>query len=156
MKLFLFQWFICPASFGFGASKVCDLLTGRQNTWARTGYAIAFSLFLLSGCANPTLPAEPRLAVVHSSPPPSTTESYCAWYGEVGGDVFYIGEAAFWSAMHAANDEPTADLYEPGPQPIGRFDLGLHAECACYHDCGQAENLDQWIYDWCSHNAKDF
>ena len=95
----------------------------RQNTWGRTGYAIAFSLFYLSGCASPTAPAEPRLAVVHSGPPPSATESYCAWYAEVGGDVFYFGEAAFWSAMHAAGGEPTADLYSSGPQPIGRFDL---------------------------------
>ena len=56
--------------------------------------------------------------------PPSSTERYCAWYGAEGvEDVLYFGQAAFWSAKAKAGGDPTADLQQPGPQLIGRFDL---------------------------------
>jgi hypothetical protein len=37
--------------------------------------------------------------------------------------VLYFGVSAFWSALRAAGGDPLADLREPGPRWIGRFDL---------------------------------
>lgn len=76
--------------------------------------------FAVAGCAVPT-PVE-----LYEGPPPSTTERYCSWYGEARDGVLYFGQAPFWSAARSGAsgaDEPEADLREPGPQWIGRFDL---------------------------------
>jgi hypothetical protein len=54
---------------------------------------------------------------------PSSTERYCAWYGDRSEDVLYFGESPFWNAARAAGGDPTADMREPGPQLIGRFEL---------------------------------
>jgi len=61
--------------------------------------------------------------VVRKAPPPSDRERYCAWYGDARDGVLYFGEAAFWSSLHSASGDATADLREPGPQQVGRFDL---------------------------------
>jgi len=53
---------------------------------------------------------------------PSDRERYCAWYGDSRQGVLYFGEAAFWSSLRKGGDA-TADLREPGPQAVGRFDL---------------------------------
>lgn len=60
---------------------------------------------------------------VETADPPSETEKYCAWYGDDRDAVLYFGQAAFWSAYYAHGEDPTADMLEPGPQLIGRFDL---------------------------------
>jgi hypothetical protein len=59
----------------------------------------------------------------HTAPAPSDRERYCAWYGEAGGSVLYFGQAAFWSSYRAHGNDPTADMLQPGPSAIGRFDL---------------------------------
>jgi hypothetical protein len=56
--------------------------------------------------------------------PASTEERYCAWYGDAQGGILYFGQAAFWSAYHRSGGDPEADLEIPGPQRVGRFDLG--------------------------------
>jgi hypothetical protein len=76
----------------------------------------------LAGCRAPA-PTGGGGVRVHTAPPPSADERYCAWYGARRGDVLYFGEAPFWSAMRAAGDRPDADLDRAGPQPVGRFDL---------------------------------
>lgn len=62
-------------------------------------------------------------ASVFTAPPPSDRERYCAWLGDVGEGVLYFGESAFWSAAWLPENDALADLLEPGPRPIGRFDL---------------------------------
>jgi hypothetical protein len=62
--------------------------------------------------------------VVATAQPPSSEEHYCAWYGDARDGVLYFGQSAFWSAMRAADGNPRADLEHPGPQLVGRFDLG--------------------------------
>ena len=78
------------------------------------------AIIVLSCSATPPRPAAP---VVARAEPPSTEERYCAWYGDVLGDVLYFGQAAFWSAYRASGEDPRADLAVAGPQLIGRFDL---------------------------------
>jgi hypothetical protein len=65
----------------------------------------------------------PAPAAVHTADEPSPDERYCAWYGDARGGVLYFGQSAFWSAMRANDDRPTADLDHAGPALIGRFDL---------------------------------
>lgn len=79
---------------------------------------------MAAGCSSPT-PGGARDGGLRiaTAPPPSAEERYCAWYGAADGDVLYFGEAAFWSAMRAADGDPTADLRTAGPQLVGRFDL---------------------------------
>jgi hypothetical protein len=61
---------------------------------------------------------------VHAAQAPDGPgERSCAWFGDVRGPVLYFGIAAFWSAARAAGGDPLADLAEPGPRWIGRFDL---------------------------------
>ena len=69
-------------------------------------------------------PAAPTGTRVHAAPAPDRgAERSCAWFGDVRGPVLYFGVSAFWSALRAAGDDPLADLREPGPRWIGRFDL---------------------------------
>ncbi len=60
---------------------------------------------------------------VHRAPDPSEKERYCAWFGAEADGILYFGQAGFWSALRAGGRDPRADLEEPGPQRIGRFDL---------------------------------
>jgi hypothetical protein len=61
---------------------------------------------------------------VYVEPAPANgAEVSCAWFGDVRGPVLYFGVSAFWSALRAAGGDPVADLAEPGPRWIGRFDL---------------------------------
>jgi hypothetical protein len=90
--------------------------------------AALVSIVAVLGCAGQereakTFPHATGVAV-HVARAPSSTERYCAWYGTEGADgVLYFGEAAFWSAKAKAGGDATADLQQPGPQLIGRFDL---------------------------------
>jgi hypothetical protein len=61
--------------------------------------------------------------VIRSAPAPSERERYCAWYGNARGGVLYFGESPFWSDLRSAPGDAAADLREPGPQVVGRFDL---------------------------------
>lgn len=78
------------------------------------------ALVLLIGCTGAEAP---RGVSVVTAPAPSGSERYCAWYADREGDLLYVGEAPFWSAMRASGGDPTADLATAGPRPIGRFDL---------------------------------
>jgi hypothetical protein len=59
----------------------------------------------------------------HRAAPPSSVETYCAWYAEPDGGVLYFGQSAFWSAFRRMGGQPQADLSVAGPRWIGRFDL---------------------------------
>lgn len=80
------------------------------------------SLAALIGFACATLHDGVGVRIV-TAPAPSSSESYCAWYGDRRGDVLYFGESPFWNVMRAAGGDPMADSHVPGPQAIGRFDL---------------------------------
>jgi len=73
-----------------------------------------------AGCA--ALPPAPAGAV-HTAPPPSAAERYCAWYADARDGVLYAGAAPFWWALRAEGGDPRADLARPGPQLVTRFDL---------------------------------
>ncbi len=96
----------------------------RVSPAARVGAWATGAGALLAGAlaCSATSPAQ-RPYTVAQGEPPSGAERYCAWYGDVRGDVLYFGAAAFWSAFHAHGADPRGDLVAPGPQPIGRFDL---------------------------------
>jgi len=87
---------------------------GIAATWTTLATLLGFA------CATPRDGDSARIA---TEPPPSSTERYCAWYGDRRDDVLYFGESPFWNAMRAARGDPMADSYELGPQVIGRFDL---------------------------------
>jgi hypothetical protein len=73
------------------------------------------------GCRLAPPSPSPR---VHVAPAPDHgSERSCAWFGDERDGVLYFGVSAFWSALRAAGGDPTADLREPGPRWIGRFDL---------------------------------
>ncbi len=78
---------------------------------------------LLLGCV--ALLPRPAGFEIHSAPPPSEVERYCAWFGDARGDTLYFGESAFWSAARRGGppDDPRGDLAEAGPVLVGRFDL---------------------------------
>lgn len=64
------------------------------------------------------------LARVHVAPAPdSGGETSCAWFADAHGSVLYFGVSAFWSALRSSGGDPKADLIQPGPRWIGRFDL---------------------------------
>ena len=96
---------------------------------------------LLWACAALGPPA--TLEDVHSAPPPSASERYCAWFGDARGDRLYFGEAAFWSASRAEGD-PTADLERPGPVLIGRFDLASERMLAPLDVGGPGARAGAW------------
>jgi hypothetical protein len=106
------------------ATRVGDAISGGSRGWLWLALVT-----LVLGCAAER--SEPAVAFRHATGvsvrvarPPSSAERYCAWYGAQGsGDVLYFGEAAFWSAKAKAGGDPSGDLQQPGPQPIGRFDL---------------------------------
>lgn len=75
------------------------------------------------GCASQPLGSGDGGLRVVTATAPSEAERYCAWFGARDGDRLYFGQAAFWSSMRAADGDPTADLREPGPLRVGRFDL---------------------------------
>jgi len=109
-----------------GASRVGDANSG--GILNRRGVAVLAALAAF-GCAGErpepasTFPRAQGVSI-QTARPQSSAERYCAWYGAEGADdVLYFGEAAFWSAKAKAGGDPTADLQQPGPQLIGRFDL---------------------------------
>lgn len=97
----------------------------RVGSAARLGGAVSsVGLFpLLLACAA-LLPPRPAYDV-HTAPPPSAVERYCAWFGDAAGDTLYFGQSAFWSTSRAAGTSPDsrADLEDEGPLLVGRFDL---------------------------------
>jgi len=93
----------------------------RRNGGDSLAIAIALACLLVVGCAHPKGPGSN--ARIYVEEPPSPVERYCAWYGDARDDVLYFGMAAFWSAMRSHGNDPMADLLEPGPVAIGRFDL---------------------------------
>lgn len=92
----------------------------RCRTVRRVGILLLGSLALVPACAGWPPPSGIRIL---TAPAPSASERYCAWYGDSDGETLYVGLAPFWSSMRAADDDPAADLLEPGPAWIGRFDL---------------------------------
>lgn len=64
-----------------------------------------------------------QATTVVTAPAPSDRERYCAWYGDARQGVLYFGEAPFWSELRRASGDAAAELREPGPQAVGRFDL---------------------------------
>ncbi|MEM7409892.1 MAG: hypothetical protein AAF430_06640 [Myxococcota bacterium] len=97
--------------------------SGTRSLTLTLGLALGWTLGF-AGCALRPAPAVPAAGLhVATAPAPSESERYCAWYGTAAEGVLYFGQAPFWSAMRAAGGDPTADLHQPGPQRIGRFDL---------------------------------
>jgi len=94
----------------------------RPDAWRRGAALVgAASACLLLSCRLPQLASSAR---VHSEPAPdSGSEVSCAWFGDARDGVLYFGVSAFWSALRASGGDPTADLQQPGPRWIGRFDL---------------------------------
>lgn len=85
--------------------------------------AAVLCLSLAAGCATPAA-APAGSARTFRGEEPSQDERYCAWYGDASpGGVLYFGQSAFWSTLHRAGGDPSADLKRAGPQWIGRFDL---------------------------------
>lgn len=99
--------------------------SGRCGAARVGGSALLLCVAVVLACAPRTRPddAPAEGAAVHTAEAPSSAERYCAWYGSPQAGTLYFGQAAFWSAMRAAGDDPKADLREPGPQRVGRFDL---------------------------------
>ena len=87
-----------------------------------TAWLACLLLCACVGCGFPLRESASGVRVV-TADPPSSRESYCAWYGTRDGDILYFGQSAFWSAMRAGGGDPRADLEHRGPQPIGRLDL---------------------------------
>ncbi|MEE9608651.1 MAG: hypothetical protein V3U03_13000 [Myxococcota bacterium] len=99
-----------------GANRICRAAWVGRSTAIAAGALVGVPI----ACV-PLFPGE--LASVHTAPAPSATERYCAWFGTRRGDILFFGQSAFWSAFEAAGREPRADLEQPGPTLIGRFDL---------------------------------
>jgi len=98
-----------------------DLLSRLARTASRCGIVATCTTFVaLIGIACRTTP---RGAHTATAPPPSSSERYCAWYGDRSQDVLYFGESPFWNAARGAGGDAMADMREAGPQVIGRFDL---------------------------------
>jgi hypothetical protein len=85
--------------------------------------ATCTTLFALIGIACTTAPRGPAPVHIATAPAPSDSERYCAWYGDRRQDVLYFGASPFWNAARDAGGDAMADMREPGPQVIGRFDL---------------------------------
>jgi hypothetical protein len=49
-------------------------------------------------------------------------EDYSSWFADTDGALLFFGLSPFWSALDAKGD-PRAELEQPGPHRIGRFDL---------------------------------
>jgi len=83
--------------------------------------AVLAAASLAVACATEQSP--PLATRIYTAPSPSSTEDYCAWYGDARDGVLYFGQAAFWSAKRSHGGNPLGALAEPGPQFVGRFDL---------------------------------
>ena len=92
-------------------------------------------------CATPRDGDSVRIA---TAPPPSSTEQYCAWYGDRRDDVLYFGASPFWNAMRAAGGDPMADSHERGPQMIGRFDLRSESMLASVPTAARDPHAGVW------------
>ena len=102
----------------------------KPKAAAQPGLAAALGLLLALASAacggakpEPAPPFVPGEAQIYRDRAPATEERTCAWYGDARDGVLYFGEAAFWSSYRASGKDPTADLGQPGPLWIGRFDL---------------------------------
>jgi len=125
---------------GVGASRGCmRSLAIAFAFWLGASASVGCSLF-------PSLkkdgwePAPATAPERHPVPPQlrlANGERYCAWYGEAREGVLYFGFAPFWSAMHDAGGDPTADLLTAGPQPIGRFELAARARAIETFEVGE-------------------
>lgn len=78
-------------------------------------------LAALSACARPAPP--PDTAAFTMDPANTGVERYHAWFGDSDGEILYFGLSAFWDARWEHDEDPTADMIEPGDHLIGRFDL---------------------------------
>jgi hypothetical protein len=86
----------------------------------------------------------PRSATLATAPAPSSSERYCAWYGDRSENVLYFGESPFWNAAREAGGDPMADMREPGPQLIGRFDLRSESMLAPLRTGATASRAGVW------------
>lgn len=93
---------------------------GASRVGGRVVIGVLLPLIVACAGLRPAAPPE-----VHTAPPPSDVERYCAWFGDTDDDTLYFGESAFWSAMRdsGAAQDPRADLEHEGPVLVGRFDL---------------------------------
>lgn len=107
-------------SAGLAAVGGCSLLGTEKKKWK-----------------EPAAAAAPERHAVPQQLQLATGERYCAWYGEARDGVLYFGFAPFWSAMHDAGGDPTADLLTAGPQPIGRLDLAARAGAIATFEVGE-------------------
>jgi hypothetical protein len=107
-----------PGSRGDGAGD------NRVGGAARFGGLVASGLVPLVVACAAALPRESPYEV-HTAPAPSGAERTCAWFGDAAAGTLYFGQSAFWPASLAAGREgdPLADLEQPGPVLVGRFDL---------------------------------
>ena len=128
---FLIQVLTRPANYTGSASKVCILCLG---VWIA-------NLFACSQIPAGSAPAETKRDLgseqlaqleqfsIYSTPPASpartqtSMERPCAWFGDRRGEILYFGQAAFWSAYHEQDGDPSAVLASAGPLRVGRFDL---------------------------------
>lgn len=76
------------------------------------------ALLLMLACAGPV-----GQSTFYVGSPPSSEESYCAWFADTRGEILYFGEAAFWSELRRTG-RPEGERERKGPVRIGRFDLG--------------------------------
>jgi len=111
--------FASPRRLGARAASGCP--ASFRGIRAGLVRATLFAL-LACGAAEPRAAGTQGLRVV-TAPAPSGQERFCAWYGEAQGGVLYFGESAFWSELRRHGGDPRADLRQPGPRRIGRFDL---------------------------------
>jgi len=126
------QWAAFPSLSGFvRTASRC----GIAATWTTLATLIAFA------CATPPAGDSIRTA---TATPPSSTEQYCAWYGDRRDDVLYFGESPFWSAMRAAGGDAMADSRQPGPQRIGRFDLRSESMLASIPTAARDPHAGVW------------
>ena len=78
----------------------------------------------LVACAQPAGKAFDSSGTLAAVPrDPTSTEVDCAWFGDTRGDRLFFGVSAFWSAMRQNEQDPSADLAQPGGRYLGEYDL---------------------------------
>jgi hypothetical protein len=119
-------------------------LSGIARAAFRCGIgATCTTLATLIGFACAT-PRDDDAVRIEKALPPSSTEQYCAWYGDRRDDVLYFGESPFWNAMRAAGGDPMADSHALGPQVIGRFDLRRESMLASVPTAARDPHAGVW------------
>lgn len=91
---------------------------------------VALFAFLLSACTTTLSPfsaprlREPRIdRALFPNKGSSTSEKFCAWFGDTRKGVLHFGVSAFWNEYWRDGSDPLADLKQNGPLWIGRYDL---------------------------------